>query len=50
MMMPIGNLQDPEVVAAACAAVDEITSMSNSMYKTVLVTITSGTSQVSKCV
>ena len=37
--MMIQNLDDPQVVAAVCAAVDETTRRSNSMYKTMLVNI-----------
>ena len=48
MKMPIQNFSDPHVRGAACAAVDKITAMSNSLYKSVLVIITSGTYQVCK--
>ena len=44
--MELQNLSDPMVVGAACAAVDQITEMSNSEFKSVLVSITSGTYQV----
>ena len=43
---PIEDLTDPYVMGAACAAADYITAMSNSVYKSVLVTITNGTQQV----
>lgn len=46
MKMPIQNFSDPRVMGAACAVVGEITAMSNSVYKSVLVVITSGTYQV----
>lgn len=46
MKMPLQNFSDPKVMGAACAAVDQITEMSNSVYKSVLVTIISGTYQV----
>jgi len=46
MKMIIQNFSDPHLVGAACAAVDQITDMSNSVYKSVLVVITSGTYQV----
>ena len=42
----IRNLSDSRVMGAACAAVDNITAMSNSLYKSVLIVITSGTFQV----
>lgn len=48
MKMPLHNFSDPRVMGAACAAVDEITAMSNSVYKSVLILITNGTYQVSK--
>ena len=44
--MELQNFSDPMVVGAACAAVDQITEMSNSEFKSVLVSITSGTYQV----
>ena len=49
MKMPIQNFSDPRVMGAACAVVGEITAMSNSVYKSVLVVITSGTYQVLLC-
>ena len=49
MKMSIQNFSDPHVMGAACAAVNEITAMSNSVYKSVLVIITSGTYQVCYC-
>ena len=49
MKMSIQNFSDPHVMGAACAAVNEITAMSNSVYKSVLVVITSGTYQVCYC-
>lgn len=49
MKMPIQNFSDPRVMGAACAVVDEITAMSNSVYKSVLVVITSGIYQVLLC-
>ena len=48
MKMPLQNFSDPRVMGAACAAVDQITEMSNSVYKSVLITITGGTYQVWK--
>ena len=39
-------LSDPLVIGAACAAVDQITALSNSIYKSVLVHIENGTYQV----
>ena len=48
MKMPLQNFSDPRVVGAACAAVNEITTTSNSLYKSVLVVISTGTYQVSK--
>ena len=44
--MPLQNFSDPKVMGAACAAVDQITEMSTFEYKSVLVTIISGTFQV----
>ena len=44
--MPIEDLTDPRVMGAACAATGHITAMSNSVYKSVLVTIANGTQQV----
>ena len=46
MKIPLQNFSDQKVMGAACAAVDQITEMSNSEYKSVLVTIISGTYQV----
>ena len=44
--MIIQNFSDPHVIGAACAAVDQITAISNSKYKSVLVVIANGTYQV----
>jgi len=44
--MIIQNLDNPAVIGAACAAVDQITSMSNSEYRSALVSIENGTMQV----
>ena len=42
----IQDFSDPRVIGAACAAVDQITAISNSRYKSVLVVIANGTYQV----
>lgn len=44
--MIIEDYDDPNVMGAACAAADQITAMSNSLYKSVVVRIANGTFQV----
>lgn len=44
--VPVDNVQDPEVLAAADAAVTEINRRSNSLYKMVLVEVLQATVQV----
>ena len=44
--MIIQNFTDPRVLGAACAAANEITEISNSMNKIVIVSILNGTYQV----
>lgn len=48
MKMTLQNFSDPHVRGAACVAINQITAKSNSVYKSVLVAITSGTYQVHK--
>ena len=47
--MIIQNISGPRVMGAACAAVNQITAISNSRYKFVLVQIANGTYQVRTC-
>ena len=44
--MIIQNFSDPAVIGAACVAVNQITNMSNSEYRSALVSIENGTMQV----
>lgn len=44
--MIIQDFSDPRIIGAACAAANQITAMSNSIYKSVVVIIMNGTFQV----